>query len=274
MVETSLVAVFLLGLFGGVHCAGMCGGIVAALGLASAKKPACETQAIRFQSPALATGSLVSDVISSKFVQPHSTSTITQSLQRVLAFNLARISTYTALGALAGAIGSLGFLLDNLLPVQQAALIIANLILVVMGLYVMGISQITRSVESLGRPVWRRVQPYAAKALTKQESSGLWLAGALWGLVPCGMVYTVLIASMTTAHAMDGALLMAAFGLGTLPSLTLMGLSAQWLARIRKNPITKISVGAFFIIIGAAGLLHIEAVLNLPVIGELCFRPQ
>lgn len=273
MVETSLFAVFLLGLFGGVHCAGMCGGIVAALGMASSTVPVNTPKTLQFHSSPLLPHSALPNALITKPSYLNSVITSSSPILKILSFNLARISTYTALGAVAGAVGSFGFLLNNILPVQQVALVVANLVLIVMGLYVMGVARITHSVERLGRPIWHLIQPFAVKALKQPDNSKLWLAGALWGLVPCGMVYTVLIASMTTAQAADGALLMAAFGLGTLPNLTLMGLSAQWLMRLRKNPIAKSTIGLLFTFIGISGLFQIDAVLNLPVIGELCFRP-
>ena len=268
MVETSFFSVFLLGLCGGVHCAGMCGGIVAALGMASNT-----TQTLQFYSPRLVPHTALPTALLTKPSYLNTVISSSSPVLKILSFNLARISTYAILGGLAGAVGSFGFLLNNILPVQQGALVVANLVLIIMGLYVMGVARITHGVERLGRPIWHLVQPFAVKALKHPNNSKLWLAGALWGLVPCGMVYTVLIASLTTAQAADGAILMAAFGLGTLPNLTLMGLSAQWLMRLRKSPIAKTTIGFLFAFIGISGLFQIDAILNLPLIGELCFRP-
>lgn len=265
MVETSLAAVFLIGLFGGVHCAGMCGGIVAALGLSAARA--------RQARPA-STGLAGIAVVAQPAARAVLGSTSGPVLVHVLGFNVARILTYTALGAAAGALGSLGLVLDRLLPVQQAAFLLANLMLLAMGCYVLGWRWWVQAVESLGAPVWRRIQPHAAKALGRGDARGLWLAGALWGLVPCGMVYTVLIAALTSGRAVDGALLMLAFGLGTLPNLTLMGVSAGWLARLRSHRLLRRIVGVALIAFAIVGLLRLEAVYELPLIGELCFRPR
>lgn len=306
MVDTSLLAVFLLGLFGGVHCAGMCGGIVAALGMASSRVavpvPSKPVTSAGFSSASsggagsATTAAHVRAPISAPVTVWESASGLGQEsglrsghnagliagkrlsrsvlpLQNVLAFNLARVSTYIVLGALAGAVGSLGFLLDRLLPIQQTALALANLVLIAMGLYVYGIRTVTRALESLGAPLWKRLQPYAAKALGRSDGRGLLLAGSLWGLVPCGMVYTVLIAAMTTAQPVEGALLMGAFGLGTLPNLVAMGLSARLLSRLRSHRILRRVVGGAFVLVGVAGIFHLDAVLGLPLIGELCFRP-
>lgn len=278
MVETSLVAVFLIGLFGGVHCAGMCGGIVAALGLATSGRPGAGAGPARV-IPVVPVAGAVPAAAGTFPGSPRAVratgaaDAAARGAGRVLAFNLARVSTYTALGAAAGTLGSLGLVMERMLPVQQAALVLANLMLLAMGLYVAGHRRLVVGIEAMGAPLWRRVRPVAARALGGGDVRGLVAAGALWGLVPCGMVYTVLIAAMTTGAATDGALLMAAFGLGTLPNLVLMGTSAAWLARVRRHAGLRLALGTALVAFALAGLLRIDAVLGLPLLGELCFRP-
>jgi len=285
LVETSYVAVFLIGLFGGVHCAGMCGGIVAALGLAASRRggavvPVAPVAPVAAPATVARVPIASIGVAGNAVMTPGTTGTATfanataRLSGRVLAFNLARVSTYTALGAVAGTLGSLGLVMERMLPVQQAALVVANLMLLAMGLYVAGYRRLVVAVESLGAPLWRRVRPVAARALGGGGTRGLMLGGALWGLVPCGMVYTVLIAALTTGRALDGALLMAAFGLGTLPNLVLMGTSAAWLARVRRHAGLRRALGAALIGFALVGLLRIDTVLGMPLLGELCFRPR
>jgi len=270
MVETSYLAVFLIGLFGGVHCAGMCGGIVAALGLAASRHGGA---GVPVSGPV---GGLTGAPAGGPVGGPVGVGAgaAARLSGRVLTFNLARVSTYAALGALAGTLGSLGLVMERMLPVQQAALVVANLMLLAMGSYVAGYRRLVMAVESLGAPLWRRVRPVASRALGTGGRGGLVTAGALWGLVPCGMVYTVLIAALTTGRTLDGALLMAAFGLGTLPNLVLMGTSAAWLSRVRRQPGLRRAFGAVLVFFALVGLLRIDAVLDLPLLGELCFRPR
>lgn len=101
MPETGYFAVFLIGLLGGTHCVGMCGGIVSALTV---------------QLP----GQRRSD------------------WPLHLAYNVGRISSYTLAGAAMGAIGTVGLLFNDLLPIQLALYVLANLMLVALGLYLTG----------------------------------------------------------------------------------------------------------------------------------------
>src|SRR5215510_15091642 len=104
-----LGAVFLTGVLGGVHCAGMCGGIVAAFsGQVSAGK---------------------------------------RQWLLHLFYSLGRITSYAVAGAVAGALGSLGLLLDGVLPVQLALYVLANLLLIGLGLYLAGVSAAVSRLE-------------------------------------------------------------------------------------------------------------------------------
>ena len=125
MPDSGFLAVFLVGLLGGVHCAGMCGGIVSALALQMPGKSAAGGAAWTIH----------------------------------LAYNLGRIGSYAVAGALMGALGSLGLLLDKALPVQLALYVAANLMMVALGLYLTGISGALAFTERAGQWLWRRIQP-------------------------------------------------------------------------------------------------------------------
>jgi len=120
-----LGAVFLTGLLGGVHCAGMCGGIVTALAGQSAHG----------------------------------------RWRLHLGYNAGRILSYTVAGALAGTAGSLGLLLDGLLPIQLALYVLANLMLIGIGLYLAGVSRVAARLERVGLVLWRNVQPLTRRML-------------------------------------------------------------------------------------------------------------
>jgi hypothetical protein len=192
MLETGYIAVFLIGLLGGVHCAGMCGGIVSAL---TVQAPG--------QAPAL---------------------------RLHLAYNVGRIASYVLAGAALGAVGSLGLLLNDALPVQLALYVLANLMLIALGLYLTGFTRVLAPLEGLGHRLWRRIQPLTARFLPARSVGQALPLGALWGFLPCGMVYSVLATALVTGSAARGAGLMLAFGLGTLPNLLLAGVL---LARLR-----------------------------------------
>lgn len=191
MPETGYFAVFLIGLLGGVHCVGMCGGIVSAL-----------TVQVRL---------------------PGQTSPARREWPLHLAYNLGRIGSYTAAGAAMGAIGTVGMLFNDVLPVQLALYVAANLMLVALGLYLTGFTRALAGVERLGQRLWARVQPLTRRFLPARSVAQAFPLGVLWGFLPCGLVYSVLATALVTGSAERGAALMLAFGLGTLPNLLLAG---------------------------------------------------
>lgn len=203
----NLFPVFIVGLAGSVHCAGMCGGVVSAFSLASDRVvPIARTGAVG---------------------RPH----------YVLAYNVGRIASYALAGALAGGAASGVTALAHLAAWQTAAYWLMNAMLALLGLYLMGAWQGLARVEAAGGILWRRLQP-ALRPLIPMDAPLKALAlGAAWGWIPCGMVYSVLLTAMLSGSALNGAAVMAVFGLGTLPMLLVMGLFGarlrDWLRRRR-----------------------------------------
>lgn len=219
MLELSLTAAFLVGLLGGGHCAGMCGGIVGAVTVT--------LPGSRPQWPFL------------------------------IGYNLGRIGTYTLAGVLAGAIGASSFFLDHVLPIEKILFGLANLMLILLGFYLAGIWRVLTRLEAMGGMLWQRLQPYSRRLLPVRTVRQSLLLGMLWGWLPCGLVYSVLVASIATADPFGGGLLMLAFGLGTLPALLAMGMAAvqlkAWLQNLWVRRISGLVVLAF----GVAGLLQL-----------------
>lgn len=215
-----IVAVFLVGLLGGVHCAGMCGGIVSAL---------------TFQ-PGVAV--------------------VQSSWPTHLAYNLGRISSYSIAGAALGALGSLGLLLNGWLPVQMTLYIGANLMMIALGLYLTGVTQALAFTERAGQRLWRRVQPLTRRFLPVRGLAQAFPLGMLWGWLPCGLVYSVLAMTLLSGSAMRGALTMLAFGLGTLPNLMLAGLLLARFRRVTQGRALRLSSGMIVLAFGAWGLLN------------------
>lgn len=252
--DLSLFAVFLTGLLGGVHCAGMCGGIVSALGMMQ-QKPLGRTLDIPVKVEGAQTAAMPREGLPPKSARG-------SAVTAVAAYNLGRILTYTTLGALAGAAGSVAWLMDSVLPIQQTAYVVSSVLVILMGLYILGVKGIGTAVESLGSHVWQRVRPAATSRLRGSGFLNSVLAGSLWGLVPCGMVYAVLSASLFAGSWQRGALLMLVFGLGTLPNLMLLGLSGQWLARASRRRWVRTLAGSLIIALGVMGLLHVSMMLG------------
>lgn len=269
MVETSLLAVFLIGLLGGVHCAGMCGGIVSALSMRSRIEGRVVEQVVAVDSLHLMASSVTAGGTGLTRL-PGNPGRSVSLVQDLFLYNLGRIGMYTLLGALAGGIGSVGWLLQTALPVQQVAFAMTNVLLVLMGLYVAGLRSVARLLERLGQPVWAVIKPHATQRLRGHGVFNSMAAGSLWGLVPCGMVYGVLMASLVAGGAQKGALLMLVFGLGTLPNLVLLGLSGNWLARASRQPWVRRMAGSIIALFGLVGLLRLEAAQSIPLVRELC----
>ena len=219
MLEYSLTAAFLVGLLGGGHCAGMCGPIVGAV-----------TVTMPGNRP---------------------------RLDLVLVYNLGRILTYTLAGALAGAIGASSYFLDHILPVQQLLYGLASLMLIVLGLYLAGIWHGVTAIEAIGRHLWRYLQPLSGKLLPVRHLPQALGLGLVWGWLPCGLVYSVLVAAIATGDPLKGASLMLAFGLGTLPALMAMGMAAVRLKRWLQDPWVRRISGLTVLAFGVVGLVRL-----------------
>lgn len=156
-----------------------------------------------------------------------------------LTFNAGRIATYTLLGAVAGAFGALSPLFTVALrPVAAVAL-------VALGLHLAGITNAFTKVEKIGQPLWRRIAP-----LTKRPLHSV-LLGAVWGFVPCGLVYAAVTLAVAAGSALGGALAMFAFGLGTLPVMgTIAAVAGGVVTRFFARPLVRRTAGLFVLVLG------------------------
>jgi sulfite exporter TauE/SafE len=215
-VEARFAAVFLIGLLGGVHCIGMCGGIVGALTLQTPRR--------------------------------------SRAWSMHLAYSTGRIVSYAAAGAIMGLIGGAGLMFNHVLPVQMLFYVLANLMLVGLGLYLAGLAGELVRLESLGAWLWRHVQPYSVRFLPADTVTKAFVLGTLWGWLPCGLVYSVLATALVSGSAASGAGVMLAFGLGTLPNLLLAGMVFKRLREITANRRLRLVAGALVAFFGFAGL--------------------
>ncbi|HTZ00640.1 MAG TPA: sulfite exporter TauE/SafE family protein [Rhodocyclaceae bacterium] len=224
MPDSGFLAMFLVGLLGAPHCAGMCGGIVAALAV---------------QSPG---------------GRP--------SLAVHLAYNAGRIASYTAAGLLAGLLGGVGRAVGVAGPVQLALYLAANLMLVALGFYLMGMTRSLAFAERAGQGLWQRIQPFTVRFLPVRGAGQALPLGMLWGWLPCGLVYSVLIVAMTTESAWRGGATMLAFGLGTLPNLLLAGLLLARFRRFAQHKVVRIGAGLLVLSFGLLGLARLGGIIR------------
>lgn len=205
-----------MGFLGSSHCIGMCGGIAAALSAAPRRDGAGATR------DAMATA-------------------VTQ--------NLGRVASYGAAGALAGAFGAafsgLGGA-DGMFALRA----VAALLIVATGLYLAGLSAAVTRIEALGGALWRRLGPVAGRLRRSDSALAAFAFGALWGWLPCGLVYSALAVAAASGSAADGAMTMAGFGLGTLPATLAVGVFAGRGQAVLRSLSARRAAGAMVVAFG------------------------
>lgn len=220
-IEISYLGALLVGFTGGVHCVGMCGGIVGALSFGVSEE--VRGRGARF-------------------------------LPYLLAYNGGRLLSYTVAGAIMGGLGLLAADLIALHNAQRLLQGVAGLFMVALGLYLGGWWLGVARVERAGAFLWRRIEPHARRFIPVRRPRQAFLLGVAWGWLPCGLVYSALIWSLSSGGPLEGGLLLLAFGLGTLPNLLAMGLVAARVAAFARHPAVRKTAGLLVIAFGLFGL--------------------
>jgi sulfite exporter TauE/SafE len=189
MHELTLLTAFAAGLLGSTHCVAMCGGIATLLGAAH-----------------------MDGARDLKWL-----------------YHAGRIVSYGTAGALAGAFGAAaGSTLS--IPAWSDVLRLATaLVIVIIGLDIAlgggARARWLRVPERVGARLWRRVVPHARALLPATPAARALALGLLWGWIPCGLVYSVLVAALASGGAASGGATMIAFGLGTAPAMLALTLA-------------------------------------------------
>lgn len=220
--ETNWLGAFIVGLLGGVHCFGMCGGIVAALSFGVRED-------FRHRQRVM--------------------------LELQIGYNLGRIISYGIAGFIAGALGLFAHDLVGMHAVRTVLQILAATIMISLGLYLGGWWFGLVKVEKAGTRLWKQIEPLGRKLIPVQTVGGALGLGLVWGWLPCGLIYSVLIWALALADPVQGAILMLSFGLGTLPNLLLMGVFAAQLGQFLRKAWIKRLAGALVIGFGVWQLL-------------------
>ena len=207
-----LAAAFVTGFLGSAHCVGMCGGI------------------------------------SGLFAVSASVTSLRAQMPKAITYNLGRLLSYAILGALVALLGktTVGVIPRITAPVRLAS----GILIILVGLQLAFGWRILAPLESAGAKIWKRIAP-AAKGLVPVETMTQALGlGLIWGWLPCGLVYSVLLLAATTTETVSGALVMIAFGLGTMPAMLATGMSASKLAQFMSGK--RLGAGLLIILIGIA----------------------
>lgn len=205
-----LAAAFVTGVLGSAHCFGMCAGL------------------------------------SGLFAVNASVASLRLQIPMAFAYNAGRILSYAFLGILVATVGQtvVSAIPNIAVPVRFAS----GLLIVIVGLQVAFDKRFLAPVENAGARLWNRIAP-AAKSLLPVTSLPKALGlGLLWGWLPCGLVYSVLLLAATTANAANGGLVMIAFGIGTMPAMIMTGISASSLARFMSRK--RVGAGLLIVLIG------------------------
>ena len=223
--DFTLTSALLLGLFSTVHCIGMCGGIMGALAF-----------------------SLPQEVRSRPW----------HFAVYLVAYNLGRLTSYAVAGAL---LGSLGQGLYSLLSPRWGDILLLGggaTLLISTGLYLAGWFPRFALIEHIGQPLWRRLEPLGRRLIPVRSPWQALAYGLVWGWLPCGLIYTALLFTITVGDASRGALFMILFGLGTLPAVTGIGILAELFRRAARNSGLRRVGGVALILLGLASVVFAD----------------
>lgn len=251
------VTSFVAGLASSVHCIGMCGGAVAAMVMAPANTPR-------------ATLGAASQSLSRIRVTAMAAPSQLQIAKQSLAFNVGRIATYTLMGIAVGAAGGAGarlFIVDAA-SARLLLFVVAQLALAVVGLHLIFGLPWLQHLERFATPLWHRLAPHT-QSLMRARSRQTMLLGALWGWIPCGLVYVMLVSAMAAGDAMAGGLTMLAFGVGTLPAMFGAGLGGAALRRSLARPQVRKLIGLSVLTIAIVGMARVPVVAGQSAFGAL-----
>ena len=232
-----LLMAFMLGLLSAPHCMGMCGSVASALLLSGRPQLA---QPLRWQAAAPAL--------------PLQSEAAQYALTDALALGSGKLLAYAGLGALAGT----GSAILQGWGDRPALLLrlLAALLMIGIGLNVAGWWRGLSRLEAVGARLLRPLLRGLAR-LNAAGTGGRLIAGTTWGLLPCGIVYSMLGLALASGSAAQGAALMASFGLGTLPFVLATGGLVRVIAPRLANPRVRAIAGLGMIALGIGSLLLI-----------------
>jgi hypothetical protein len=223
-------AAFSLSLVGGLHCAGMCGGIVGALQL---NRPR--------------------DVSAGRLA---------------LGYHSGRLASYALAGGLAGLLGAALYAAD-VLPLQAGLLLMGSLMLLAIGISMFGRGRWLKRIEPVGAWLWQSIAPLARRVYPPRSGGQALVAGMAWGWIPCGMVYAALPLALVAGGPLQGMLVMLAFGLGTLPNMLAVDVAVQGIGRAGRSGASRSLswvrplAGAAIVVFGISGLAHAARVAGV-----------
>ena len=240
------ISAFLIGIWSTGHCLAMCGGLAMAAG---------QTNRQNLNNTPLKRGI------------------------ELASWQFGRIASYVFMGALAGAFGAFFLAVAPIEAIRNFAFIVANLILIALGLHVARLWSGIVQLERIGQVIWKLIAPFATATLVpqtpKHRNSAKQIlnalrTGAIWGWLPCGLVYSMLITASVSGGPGQGALWMLFFGLGTIPALWITSMASDQAAQYLQNITVRRVAGLLIIAFGLWGFLRITGVIKVNWLDAFC----
>lgn len=201
------IGAFLTGFMGSGHCFAMCGGIAGSVGALTGRVQGRNAVAAAVQ------------------------------------FHLGRLLSYAMLGAFAGGLVAVAGQIAQMHTVGRWLRLATSVMVALIGLRFLFNWQGLDFIEQSGGLVWKRISPWMVKTSSRRDGAGRLLLGLGWGLLPCGLVYTMLLTAGSTGNALIGSATMLAFGMGTLPAMLGLTLLAPGLAGLLADRAFRAFVG-------------------------------
>jgi len=205
-------AALLTGLLGSAHCLGMCAGI------------------------------------SGLFAVNSGVTTLRGQIPMALTYNAGRILSYAILGTIVATFG--GAIVAATPAIGRPIRFVTGAVIVLIGLQVAFNWRLLSPIERMGAVLWQKLSPIAKHFVPVTSLPRALGLGLLWGWLPCGLVYSVLLIAATSARPVDGAATMLAFGIGTMPAMVMTGVGAAQLASITRRRGTRIGLGLLIVVLG------------------------
>jgi sulfite exporter TauE/SafE len=202
-----------------------------------------------------------------------------QRVAELLAWQLGRIGSYGFMGLMAGAFGALILHWAPIEILRHFAFAAANLLLIGLGLHVARLHSGVLILERAGQLIWKQIAPFAAATLipspklpyqSRRQIITALRAGAIWGWLPCGLVYSMLVTASVSGGALQGAAWMLGFGIGTIPALWLTSmLSQSTLSRLQSTALRG-TMGLLIVGFGLWGLLRLLGLIRVDWLDAFC----
>jgi sulfite exporter TauE/SafE len=205
-------AALLAGLLGSAHCIGMCSGI------------------------------------SGMFAIHAQQASISQRLPLAVIYNAGRVISYAMLGLLVAALGSSA--VSAIPKLAGPVRLVGGLIIVLVGLQIAFNWRLLTPLERMGATIWSRMSPLAQHLVPVTNLPRALGLGLLWGWLPCGLVYSILLIAAASTSAVNGALIMVAFGAGTMPAMLMTGMGTAQLASTMRRKNIRYGLGLAIVLLG------------------------